>query len=141
MRQESDNFISETPLRVLLCEDESLPRYALSEILTMSGYIVDEAENGAIGIECLQHQPYNILLLDLMMPGGDGFQVLEFLRSHKHTPQVIVMTGMNPDDIQRRMATMNLKDLPTLFLKPIDPDNLLNFVAASQLDPDLKASY
>lgn len=141
MRHEFDNLSPDRPLRVLLCEDESLSRYALSEVLTLAGYIVDEAVTGTEGIEYLQHQAYDILLLDLMMPGEDGFQVLDFLRTQKNTPQVIVMTGMDPDDIQRRMARMNLKDLPTLFLKPIDADSLLNFVAASQLDPALKASY
>lgn len=139
MRQHFDNILPPGNVRVMVCEDDTLTRQLLAEILTAEGYVVTQARSGSQAIDLLETEAQNLLLLDLMMPGDDGFQVLDFLRTLPSPPRAIVMTGMEPNAIQRRMSELQLKELPALFLKPIDPDLLLNFVAATQSDPDLQS--
>jgi CheY-like chemotaxis protein len=69
-----------------------------------SGYRVAEAENGLEAIAALEHMSPSVILLDLMMPGMDGFEVLERLR---HVPAwqdipVIIVTAkdLTPDDLE-----------------------------------------
>lgn len=62
--------------RVLVVDDEMLNRVVLSTNLQESGYIVETAEDGQQALEMLSAQPFDVVLLDLIMPRMDGYQVL-----------------------------------------------------------------
>ena len=68
----------------------------------------------------------NAVLLDLMMPNGDGFDVLTYLQEHRRGLPVILLSGMPLDEIQHKMHRLPKHELPTLLLKPIDTDQVLN---------------
>jgi CheY-like chemotaxis protein len=70
----------------------------------------------------------DLLLLDLGMPHGDGFDVLTYLQAHRRALPVILLSGMPADEIQRGMHRLREQHLPPLLLKPIDPDQLIQIV-------------
>ncbi|KTC36862.1 MAG: heavy metal response regulator transcription factor [Pseudomonas sp.] len=69
-------------MRILVIEDESKTADYLHQGLSESGYIVDRADNGVDGLHLIEQQPYELVILDVNLPGKDGWQVLQ----HMHRP-------------------------------------------------------
>ncbi|WP_136797827.1 response regulator [Desulfosediminicola ganghwensis] len=80
-------------MRVLIIDDEEVIREGVQRALSNRGYVIAKAENGEAGIEMIRDQGFDIVLLDLMMPGIDGFGVLEWVKEHQPQIEVIVITG------------------------------------------------
>ncbi|HEY3240430.1 MAG TPA: response regulator, partial [Acidimicrobiia bacterium] len=66
--------------RVLVVDDEPLVRGLLNRLLTMEGYEVIEAEDGAAAMEVMDKDPADLVLLDVMLPARDGLDILGDLR-------------------------------------------------------------
>src|SRR5437868_10712499 len=115
--------------RVLLADDSDVEREALAHLLRQAGYQVDEADDGEAAILFLKRKLPDLLLLDLQMPGTDGFGVLSYIQHHKQDIPVILLSGLPPDEIQKSIKRLPSRDLPPLLLKPVDPNQLLNIVA------------
>src|SRR6266581_3104325 len=115
--------------RVLLADDSPVEREALAQLLRQAGYQVDEADDGEAAILFLKRKLPDLLLLDLQMPGTDGFGVLSYIQKHKQNFPVILLSGLPPDQIQKSMQRLPSRDLPPLLIKPVDPNQLLNIVA------------
>ncbi len=79
-------------MRLLVVEDEPHLLSSLAEALREDGYAVDEASDGEDGLAKAMMWDYNLIVLDVMMPVMDGFQVLERLRLHKKTP-ILMLTA------------------------------------------------
>jgi anti-sigma regulatory factor (Ser/Thr protein kinase) len=86
--------------RVLLVDDEEVSRYLVRQLLPRGLYEINEAATGTEGLALLRNDPPDIVLLDLNMPGMDGFQVLEQLGQVSDIP-AIVLTSLILDDGQR----------------------------------------
>ena len=114
--------------RLLLCDDSAVERLALAHFLRNSGYDVDEAADGESAILHLKHRRVDLLLLDLHMPDVTGFDVLGYLQEHRPGLPVILLSGMPLDEIQHEMHTLPTPELPPLFIKPIDPEQLVQVV-------------
>jgi len=123
-------------LRILLCDDSPVERMALAHFLRRSGYSVDEVGDGASALEHLKNREVDILLLDLQMPGLDGFGVLTHLQKNRRGLPVILLSGMPVDEIQQNIHCLPAHALPPLFLKPVDLGSLLN-VLELQLSGEL----
>ena len=114
--------------RLLLCDDSTVERHALSHFLRANGFIVDEASDGNGAISHLKHKPVDLILLDLNMPGSDGFEVLSYLQEHRRSLPVILLSGMALNKIQHKMHGLPTPELPPLLIKPIDPQQLLGLL-------------
>ena len=114
--------------RILLVDDSPVERLGLGHYLRRSGYTVDEAADGKSALEHLKNRESDLILLDLQMPGMSGFEVLSYLQKHRRGLPVILMSGMPPDEIQLQIHGLPSRELPTLFLKPIDLDQLIHVV-------------
>ncbi len=79
-------------MRVLVVEDEPKTGDYLHKGLQESGFVVDLARNGQDGLHLALEQEYDLIILDVMMPGLDGWQVLERLRRHSAVP-VLFLTA------------------------------------------------
>jgi two-component system OmpR family response regulator len=79
-------------MRVLVVEDEPELRRVLAQALREDGYAVDEAADGPDGLYKATTWSYDLVVLDLMLPGLDGFALLKRLRREKHTP-VLILTA------------------------------------------------
>ncbi|MEN9389564.1 MAG: hypothetical protein RLY61_648 [Candidatus Parcubacteria bacterium] len=65
---------------ILLIEDESDIRKIYAEVLTDAGFTVKEAADGTQGIQMAKNEPWDLMLLDIMLPGEDGIHVLKDLK-------------------------------------------------------------
>jgi putative two-component system response regulator len=105
---------------VLVVDDSNVNRVALTRYLTDVDYLVETAKNGEEALELLRSRPFDVTLLDLNMPGIDGFEVLERMKadsSLRHIP-VIVISGSDDMDIVARCIKLGAADhLP----KPFNP--------------------
>lgn len=79
-------------VRILVVDDEERIRRLLRMYLERENYIIDEAEDGNVALNKALTNDYDIILLDLMMPGKDGLEVCRELREKKSTP-VIMLTA------------------------------------------------
>jgi CheY-like chemotaxis protein len=113
------------PRRLLLCDDSPVERMALAHLLRRAGYSVDEAGDGKSALLHLQHRQVDLLVLDLHMPGLDGFDVLKYVQVHRRSLPVVLLSGMPLDEIQQGMGHLPAQELPPLLLKPIDVHQLL----------------
>ncbi|MEZ5573915.1 MAG: response regulator transcription factor, partial [Halioglobus sp.] len=86
---------SELAVRVLLVEDDSQLGQTLEEALRLEQYAVDWLRSGEPVRAALRATPYDILILDLGLPGVPGMQVLRQLRADKHTLPVLLLTARN----------------------------------------------
>src|SRR3954451_24216173 len=92
-------------MRVLVIEDEPELRRVLVQALREDGYAVDEAADGPDGLFKATAWAYDLVLLDLMLPGLDGLDLLRRLRRQKPTP-VLVLTAR--DAIPDRAGGLDL---------------------------------
>lgn len=85
-------------MRVLLIEDDSSTARSIELALEAEGIICDTAEVGAEGIEIGKIYDYDIILLDLMLPDIDGYEVLLRLRSAKVKTPILILSGLSSVD-------------------------------------------
>ncbi|MCU0320403.1 MAG: sigma-54 dependent transcriptional regulator [Flavobacteriales bacterium] len=78
---------------ILLIDDEKAIRYALREILEHEGHKVDEAEDGAMGLDKAKKGKFDLVLCDIKMPKMDGIEVLEKLQAHDADLPVVMISG------------------------------------------------
>jgi DNA-binding response OmpR family regulator len=118
----------ETQPCLLLCDDSPIERLALAHYLRSQGYKVDEAGDGKAALYFLKNRPCDLLLLDLQMPGVDGFDVLNYVSEHRRSLPVILLSGMPPDEIQDKINSLKERSLPPLLIKPLDPEQVIEMV-------------
>lgn len=93
--------------RVLVVEDDPHVRMLTCMVLDDAGYNVDEATDGAEALEALRARPYAAIVLDIMMPGVDGYGVLEGLQAmpnRRGTPVVVVTARHDPGSVIRELT-------------------------------------
>jgi two-component system nitrogen regulation response regulator NtrX len=78
---------------VLIVDDETGVRASLGAVLRDEGYAVDTADSGEACLERVARQPYDVVLLDVWLPGIDGLATLERLRERRAETQVIMISG------------------------------------------------
>ena len=110
---------ADPPARILVVDDNEMNRDMLSRRLARRGYEVDVAEDGARALEMTGSDRYDLVLLDIMMPGIDGYEVLETIRKD-HGPDempVIMATARTESEDVVRALKMGANDYVT---KPFD---------------------
>ncbi len=86
--------------RILLVEDDQGLSDLLSQLLQLEGYDVAVRANGPAGLLAAQQQEYDLMLLDVMLPGLNGFDLLQALREHGSHLPVLMLTAKG-DDLDR----------------------------------------
>ena len=113
--------------RILVVDDEPQMRRALRNALTAHGYEVTVAEDGATALEAIATWAPDAIVLDLVMPGIDGFEVLRGIKSSpeiQHTPVIMLTVKTQSADIVE-----GLREGAELYLpKPFHPKELVSLV-------------
>lgn len=119
--------------RILLVEDEKNIILGVRTCLDAVGYNVEVAENGAIALEAIQKRKPDLILLDLVMPKFDGFEVLDSLKSNPETKDipVIVLTARAGEEDRQRAMELGAESYMT---KPFRPQELWDIM--KKLLPD-----
>jgi DNA-binding response OmpR family regulator len=118
----------EHPWRLLICDDSPIERLALAHFLRNNDFSIDESADAESAVQLLQLRPIDLLILDLQMPGKDGFHVLAYLQKHRPGLPVILLSGMPIEEIQDRVHFLPSRELPPLLIKPVDPGQLLELI-------------
>ena len=112
---------------VLIIEDEKLIVVSTQMVLEAAGFRVDAAMNGEEGISKAQAQTPDLILLDIMMPGIDGWETLTRLKQETSTSEipVVIFTAREHSRGHQKSAEMGAADY---FRKPFEPDELIELV-------------
>ncbi|AZC26800.1 MULTISPECIES: heavy metal response regulator transcription factor [Pseudomonas] len=108
-------------MRILVIEDEPKTADYLHQGLTESGYIVDRANNGVDGLHLIEQQPYELVILDVNLPGKDGWQVLANMH-RQYTARVMMLTARGRLEDKVRGLDMGADDY---LVKPFQFPELL----------------
>ena len=107
--------------KILVIEDEKPLRELLEMELARSGYKVETASDGEIGLEKYRQETFNVVLLDMKMPGMDGVAVLKQMRIESMLPEIIVFTGHGTIETAVECIKLGAYDYLT---KPVKLDEL-----------------
>ena len=111
--------------KVLIVDDDDGIRSLLSAVCKRVGFECDHAEDGSVALEKIRSESFDVVLLDLMMPKLNGYQVIEALRDMKERPQVIVVTA------QGAKTTTGIEDgevVRAVIHKPFDLDDVTSML-------------
>ncbi len=128
---------------ILVVDDDMLNRTLLSTNLQEDGYVVETAENGRQALEMLTARPFDVVLLDLLMPEMDGYEVLGQMKAHntwRNIPVIIVSSLDEMESILRCIEMGATDYLP----KPFDAALLharLSASLASKRLHDMELEY
>ena len=113
-------------MRILFADDDARIGKHVRQALVAEGYAVDYAEDGDEALWLAENNPYDAIILDVMMPGVDGYQLCRRLRSDPRTQHIPIMiiTGHAEGIYQRISTDLGAKHMT----KPFHPFNLLEKV-------------
>ncbi len=112
---------------VLTIEDDEAIRRGIRDALAFAGYDVLEAADGDRGLEMAVHREYDLLLLDLVLPGNSGLEILAQLRTVRPTQPVIILTALGQEADRVAGLKMGADDY---VVKPFSVKELLARVEA-----------
>ena len=116
-------------MRVLYVDDNAPNRAVVRCMLEAAGVDMAEADGGEVGLSMIEAGFYDVVLMDLRMPGMDGFTAIRRLRARgddKAGLPVIVLTADNAHDIRAQALAAGADDL---LLKPVQMDALFDVMA------------
>src|SRR5271168_4190847 len=87
------NSNADTAPRILIIDDEAAIRESLETLLLLEGYAVDLAPEGQAGLRCIDTRTYDLVLLDLALPGQNGLEILARIRERQPNLPVIMITA------------------------------------------------
>lgn len=110
-------------MKILICEDNPMAMKTLSVVLEREGYKADVADDGNVGIEMLEKNDYDLLVVDIHLPYRSGLELIKFVRSEqgKDTP-VIILSAFSDNQMQRQAGELGISDY---IVKPFNPVDLV----------------
>lgn len=115
------------PRKILLVDDDELILLALDDLLRNEGYDVRCASGGREGLTLAGRESFDLVILDVVMPGLSGLEVCRTLRAdpgYARTPVVLLTAKSSPADVAKGVEAGATEFLP----KPFEPAALLNVV-------------
>ncbi len=114
-------------MRVLLVEDDSSTAKSIELMLKSDGYVVDTTDLGEDGLEIGKIYDYDIIILDLMLPDMDGYEVLKNFRASKIDTPILILSGLTELDNKIKGLGFGADDYLT---KPFDKRELMARIQA-----------
>jgi DNA-binding NtrC family response regulator len=116
--------------RILVVDDEEVVR--LCHLRTLSGEhcSVEAAINGNDALQVMEQHPFDVVLLDLRMPGLDGMSVLKTIKAKWPESEVIIITGYPAVETAKEAVTLGAYDF---LAKPVGPDDVINAANGAML--------
>lgn len=114
-------------MRVLLVEDDQATAKSIDLMLKSEGFIVDTTDLGEDGLEIGKLYDYDIILLDLLLPDMDGYEVLKRLRAAKVSTPILILSGLTELDNKIKGLGFGADDYLT---KPFDKRELIARIQA-----------
>ena len=115
----------EERLRVLVIDDEDRYRNNMAKLLGIHGFDVVSAKDGEEGLALLGDRAFDVIILDLKMPGLSGGEVLPFIRQNAPESEVIILTGHASIDSAAELLEKGATDY---LLKPCSTEELVTTI-------------
>ena len=114
---------------ILIVEDEHDISEIYAEVLSSVGYVVEQVADGETGMQKIRDADWDILLLDIMLPGKDGIKILKEIKDHPELKKgvVIVLTNLNSENIIQEVFGSGADGY--LIKSEITPDKIAEEVA------------
>jgi len=109
-------------MRILLIEDDLVAARGISLMLKSGGAVVDHADTGEEGLELARHYDYDIVVLDLMLPDIEGFEVVRRMRVSRNDTPVLILSGLTRPQVKVKGLGLGADDFIT---KPFDKAELM----------------
>jgi len=109
-------------MRILLVEDDLTAARGIALMLKAGGAVVDHADTGEEALELSRHYDYDVVLLDLLLPDLEGFEVVRRMRLARNSTPVLVLSGMARPEAKVKALAIGADDYIT---KPFDRAELL----------------
>ena len=123
------------PYRALIVEDDPAIRRLLEKLLTRRHVETDMAHDGRSAVEKLRQGNYSVLILDLMVPEVNGFEVIEFIKREKLKIPVAVVSAVS----QQALTKLDLDIVKLVISKPFDVDEFTKAILALCAEGERKA--
>ena len=114
---------------ILIVDDSPTERHVLSELLTQNGYQVITAENGEEGVEKAKSEQPDLILMDVVMPGLNGYQATRTLTRDETTKHIPIIVCTSKGQETDRIWGLRQGAIDYL-VKPLNPEELLQRIAA-----------
>ncbi|MFZ4122770.1 MAG: response regulator [Caulobacterales bacterium] len=117
-------------MRVLFVDDDAMNRRVVRDMLSVAGITLDEAADGAAGLEMVDREEFGVILMDLRMPGMDGMEATRRIRArddHKANWPIIIVTADTSMDIRAKCMAQGADEV---LMKPVAMQPLLKTMAA-----------
>jgi CheY-like chemotaxis protein len=111
---------------ILIAEDNRDFALSLQLALEAAGYAVRVAENGREAIALQRAKPAEVLITDLVMPEGDGFEAIDAIRKEFPATKLVVISGAERLNTPRYLAAAQLMGADATFHKPFEVEELLS---------------
>lgn len=115
---------------ILIVDDEEIVQRSYARSLAGQHCKVEVASNGPAALKALGQRPFDVVLLDLMMPGMNGMTVLKTIKEKWPDSEVIIITGYPAIDTAKQAVTLGAFDY---LAKPAGPDDIVNAANAAML--------
>lgn len=113
-------------MRILVVDDEKLIREVIKEYIENEGYTCDEAESGVESIEAVSKHDYDLIIMDIMMPGMDGYTAVKEIKEIKDIP--VIMLSARVEELDKLQGfSLGIDDYVT---KPFSPKELVARIKA-----------
>ncbi|MFQ5973098.1 MAG: response regulator transcription factor, partial [Alphaproteobacteria bacterium] len=109
-------------MRILLVEDDSATAQSIQMMLKSEGYVCDTTDLGEDGLEIGKLYDYDIIVLDLMLPDIDGYEVVRRLRAARVATPILILSGLSESDHKIKGLGIGADDYLT---KPFDKRELI----------------
>ena len=114
--------------KILIVDDSPTERHFLSELLTAHGYAVTTADSGEDAIECIKANPPHLVLMDVVMPGQNGFQTTRAITRNPLTQDLPIIICSSKAQETDRIWGMR-QGARDYMVKPVDTKQLLQKIA------------
>lgn len=112
-------------VRILLVDDDPGMCETLSDILEDKGYDVVTANDGMQAVESTKRNEFDLVLMDIRMPGMNGVEACKIMRSERPTLRVVLMTAYAVEDLVQEALK---DDAVGIFFKPLDIEKVINLL-------------
>lgn len=115
-------------MRILFVEDDAMNRRVVRDMLSVAGLDLAEAPEAATGLRMIEDNDYDLILMDLRMPGMDGLTAIRAIRARedlKARLPIVVVTADMASDIRHQCLTAGADDV---MMKPVSMENLFDTI-------------
>jgi twitching motility two-component system response regulator PilH len=109
---------------VLVVDDDEVTRASYGEVLAAKGYEVAYAKDGELAVDLYKQHPFSVVIVDLVMPKKNGFQVIEDIRKMDSNARIVAISGKSPE----HLYLAEEKGAYKVLTKPVEPLELLKVV-------------